>query len=263
MTILQYLAKSAPFGLMLKLNKSHDQSIQMCWGVSDLSVDLFIGRPTHLTGFFFLLTPQSKSLYSTILWKTPLKSTIKYYNSFASPACGLGVSLVDPLVPPNPALLSLVVVFVVVVSVAPFLLLFLPVFLKPAPLFLLTRIPVRAKARPLLLCQAASTHHRPCWCCTAGRQERLLLLAVPPRGSGALLWALSPGVPRQVPQTARRAWGRLVLSRVWGISSEMCALVGGGFVMFVCVCSRMWDRTSFAPWPIWWMCVLAMNTLWA
>ena len=86
-------------------------------------------------------------------------------------------------------------------------------------------IPVRTKTWSLLLCEAASTHHRPCWCCTAGRQEWFLLLAVPPRGSGALLWALPQGVPRQVPQTTSRARGRLVLSGVWGTHPEVCMCV--------------------------------------
>ena len=96
------------------------------------------------------------------------------------------------------------------------------VFFETCPLVSLACISVRAKTWSLLLYEAASTHHRPCWCCTAGRKEWLLLLAVPPRGSGALLWALPQGVPRQVPQTTSRARGRLVLSRVWGISRKMC-----------------------------------------
>lgn len=104
-----------------------------------------------------------------------------------------------------------------------FLCLFSACVLKPAPCFS-CRISVRAKTWSLLLCEAAITHHRPCWCCTAGRQEWLLLLAVPPRGPGALLWALPEGVPCQVPQTASRARGWLVLSRVWGTRLCVCAV---------------------------------------
>ncbi len=67
--------------------------------------------------------------------------------------------------------------------------------LKPQPSVSLARIPVRTKTWSLLLCEAARTHHRPCWCCTAGRAEWLLLLGVPPRGPGALLWALPARLP--------------------------------------------------------------------
>lgn len=73
-----------------------------------------------------------------------------------------------------------------------------------------------AKTWSLLLCQAACTHRRPCWCCATGWKERLLLLDVPSWRPGALLWALPTCLPRQVPQTGCRAWGRLVLSWVWG-----------------------------------------------
>ena len=100
-----------------------------------------------------------------------------------------------------------------------------PDFNLPQLCLSFARIAVRTKTWSLLLCEAASTHLRPCWCCTAGRQEWLLLLAVPPRGPGALLWALPQGVPRQVPQTARRARGGLVLSGVWGTRPGVCIVL--------------------------------------
>lgn len=110
------------------------------------------------------------------------------------------------------------------------------VFFETCPPVSLACISVRAKTWSLLLYEAASTHHRPCWCCTAGRQEWLLLLAVPPRGPGALLWALPQGVPRQVPQTTSRARGRLVLSRVWGISLKT--------YVFVSVCTNYYETQA-------------------
>lgn len=59
---------------------------------------------------------------------------------------------------------------------------------EPNPVSL-AYISVRAKTWSVLLYEAA-THHRPCWCCTAGRPQWLLLLGLSPGRSSPMLWAL-------------------------------------------------------------------------